>query len=59
MRLVRVWCRYCYSRLIQIFGDVDVDADTLAERIVCESDRRDHGRLDVEAFRLLGARPRA
>ena len=52
--MVRVTCRYCKrqhnyqpSDLIQIFGDVDVDS--LADRMKCESGR-DHGRLDVAAF---------
>ncbi|RUW80457.1 hypothetical protein EOA28_04805 [Mesorhizobium sp. M2A.F.Ca.ET.067.02.1.1] len=59
MRLVRVRCRYCKrfhnyqpSDLIQIFGDVDVDS--LADRMVCESGGRDHGRLDIEAFAPTG-----
>ncbi|WP_201415062.1 hypothetical protein [Mesorhizobium sp. J8] len=55
LRMVRVTCRYCKrqhnyqpSDLIQIFGDVDVDS--LAERMTCETGGRDHGRLDVVAF---------
>ncbi|MDX8517976.1 hypothetical protein [Mesorhizobium dulcispinae] len=54
MRLVRVRCAYCKrqhcyfpSDLIQIFGDVDVDS--LAYRMKCESDPA-HGLLNVEAF---------
>ncbi|RWN01005.1 MAG: hypothetical protein EOR86_03885 [Mesorhizobium sp.] len=59
LRLVRVRCRYCQrsrnynpSDLIQIFGDVDVDS--LADRMKCESGGRAHGRLDVEAFAPTG-----
>ena len=58
MRLVRIRCPYCRrqhcyqpSDLIQIF--VDVDVDSLTERMKCENGR-DHGRLDVEAFAPTG-----